>query len=29
MGSVGAQAAPAGALHGTWLYGHVKKQLPH
>jgi hypothetical protein len=29
MGSVGALAALAGALHGTWLYGYVKKQLPH
>ena len=29
MGSIGALAALAGALHGTWLYGLVKKQLPH
>jgi uncharacterized membrane protein YedE/YeeE len=29
MGSIGALAALAGALHGTWLYGCVKKQLPH
>lgn len=29
MGSIGALAALAGALHGTWLYGYVKKQLPH
>jgi uncharacterized protein len=29
MGSVGALAALAGALHGTWLYGLVKKWLPH
>lgn len=29
MGSIGALAALAGALHGTWLYGLVKKKLPH
>jgi len=29
MGSIGALAALAGALHGTWLYGCVKKWLPH
>lgn len=29
MGSVGALAALAGALLGTWLYGLAKKQLPH
>lgn len=29
MGSVGALAALAGALHGTWLYGLVKNRLPH
>ena len=29
MGSVGALAALAGALHGTWLYGFVKNRLPH
>jgi uncharacterized protein len=29
MGSVGAVAALAGALHGTWLYGLVKSRLPH
>jgi hypothetical protein len=29
MGSVGALAAFAGACHGTWLYGCVKKRLPH
>lgn len=29
MGSIGALAALAGALHGTWLYGFVKKRLPH
>ena len=29
MGSIGALAALAGALHGTWLYGSVKKHLPH
>lgn len=29
MGSVGALAALAGALLGTWLYGLVKKRLPH
>lgn len=29
MGSVGALAALAGALLGTWLYGSVKKHLPH
>lgn len=29
MGSIGALAALAGALHGTWLYGLVKNQLPH
>ncbi len=29
MGSIGALAALAGALHGTWLYGCVKKHLPH
>ena len=28
-GSIGALAALAGALHGTWLYGLVKKWLPH
>ena len=29
MGSIGALAALAGALHGTWLYGVVKRHLPH
>lgn len=29
MGSIGALAALAGALHGTWLYGCVKTRLPH
>ena len=29
MGSIGALAALAGALHGTWLYGFVKNWLPH
>jgi uncharacterized membrane protein YedE/YeeE len=29
MGSIGALAALAGALHGTWLYGYVKNRLPH
>lgn len=29
MGSIGALAALAGALHGTWLYGVVKSKLPH
>lgn len=29
MGSIGALAALAGALHGTWLYGFVKNRLPH
>lgn len=29
MGSIGALAALAGALAGTWLYGLVKKHLPH
>jgi uncharacterized membrane protein YedE/YeeE len=29
MGSIGALAALAGALHGTWLYGVVKSRLPH
>jgi len=29
MGSIGALAALAGALHGTWLYGFVKSRLPH
>jgi uncharacterized membrane protein YedE/YeeE len=29
MGSIGALAALAGALHGTWLYGLLKKRLPH
>ncbi|MFP5418648.1 MAG: DUF6691 family protein [Gammaproteobacteria bacterium] len=29
MGSVGALAALAGALHGTWLYGLSKNRLPH
>jgi uncharacterized protein len=29
MGSIGALAALAGALHGTWLYGLVKDRLPH
>ncbi len=29
MGSIGALAALAGALHGTWLYGVVKRRLPH
>lgn len=29
MGSVGALAALAGALHGTWLYGVLKSRLPH
>lgn len=29
MGSIGALAALAGALHGTWLYGVLKSRLPH
>jgi len=29
MGSIGALAALAGALHGTWLYGLLKSRLPH
>lgn len=29
MGSIGALAALGGALVGTWLYGFVKKHLPH
>ena len=29
MGSIGALAALAGALHGTWLYGAAKSRLPH
>jgi uncharacterized membrane protein YedE/YeeE len=29
MGSIGALAALAGALHGTWLYGVLKGKLPH
>lgn len=29
MGSIGALAALAGALHGTWLFGLVKNRLPH
>lgn len=29
MGSIGALAALAGALLGTWLYGLVKNRLPH
>jgi uncharacterized protein len=29
MGSIGALAALAGALHGTWLYGVLKSKLPH
>ena len=29
MGSIGALAALAGALHGTWLYGAAKPWLPH
>jgi uncharacterized membrane protein YedE/YeeE len=29
MGSIGALAALAGALHGTWLYGLSKSRLPH
>ena len=29
MGSIGALAALAGALHGTWLYGLVKNRLLH
>ncbi|MBS1184696.1 MAG: transporter [Proteobacteria bacterium] len=29
MGSIGALAALAGALHGTWLYGLFKNRLPH
>lgn len=29
MGSIGALAALAGALHGTWLYGFVQNRLPH
>lgn len=29
MGSIGALAALAGALHGTWLYGLLKNRLPH
>lgn len=29
MGSIGALAALAGALHGTWLYGLIKNRLPH
>lgn len=29
MGSVGALAVLAGALHGTWLYGALKDKVPH
>jgi len=29
MGSIGALAALAGALHGTWLYGYLKNRPPH
>lgn len=29
MGAFGAVAALAGARQGTWLYGCVKKHLPH
>jgi hypothetical protein len=29
MGSIGAIAALAGALHGTWLYGALRNYLPH
>ena len=29
MGSVGAFAVLAGALHGTWLYGALKDKVPH
>ncbi len=29
MGSIGAIAALAGALHGTWLYGALRNHLPH
>ena len=29
MGSIGALAALAGALLGTWLYGLIKNRLPH
>jgi uncharacterized membrane protein YedE/YeeE len=28
MGSIGAIAALAGALHGTWLYGALRNYLP-
>ncbi len=28
MGSIGALAALAGALHGTWLYGVLRNHLP-
>lgn len=28
MGSVGALIALAGALHGTWLYGALRRYLP-
>jgi uncharacterized membrane protein YedE/YeeE len=29
MGSIGALAVLAGALHGTWLYGALKDKVPH
>ncbi len=29
MGSIGAIAVLAGALHGTWLYGALKDKVPH
>lgn len=28
MGSIGALVSLAGALHGTWLYGAIRKHLP-
>jgi len=28
MGSIGALVALAGALHGTWLFGALRKYLP-
>ncbi len=29
IGSIGALAVLAGALHGTWLYGALKEKVPH
>ena len=29
MGSIGALAVLAGALHGTWLHGALKDKVPH